>query len=101
MGIAASRLFDGKEGRMVVIANSNFLDDQFVAEAGNLNLFYNITNWLLGQSERITIAPKQIQVTRVFLTPIQTNLIRWFVLLVLPASILVLGGVIWLRRRSR
>ncbi len=101
LGIAASRSFGDKEGRMVVIANSNFLDDQFVTEAGNLNLFYNITNWFLGQSERITIAPKQIQVTRVFLTPLQTNLIRWFVMLILPASILISGGVIWFRRRSR
>lgn len=101
LGIVASRSFQDKEGRMVVIANSNFLDDQFVTEAGNLNFFYNITNWLLGQPERITIAPKQIQITRVFLSPLQTNLIRGFVLLVLPASILILGGVIWFRRRSR
>lgn len=101
LGIVASRSFNGGEGRIVVIANSNFLDDQFVAEAGNLNFFYNITNWLLGQSERITIAPKEFQITRVVLTPLQTNLIRWFVMVVLPAAILILGGFIWLRRRSR
>ncbi len=101
LGIVASRTFNGKEGRIVVIANSNFLDDQFVTEAGNLNFFYNITNWLLGQPERITIAPKQFQITKVVLSPLHTNLIRWFVLLVLPAAILILGGFIWLRRRSR
>lgn len=101
LAIVSSREFNGKEGRMVVIANSNFLDDQFVAEAGNLNLFYNITNWLLEQTERIAIAPKQIEMTRVFLTPLQTNLVRWFVLLVLPATILITGGIIWFRRRCR
>lgn len=101
LAIVSSRQFNGKEGRMVVVANSNFLDDQFVGEAGNLNLFYNITNWLLEQTERITIAPKQIEVTRVFLTPLQANLIRWFVLLILPASILTTGGIIWFRRLSR
>ncbi len=101
LAIVANRLFKSKEGRMVVIANSNFLDDQFVTQAGNLNLFYNITNWLLEQPDRISIAPKEIQVTRVFLTPLQTNLIRGFVLVVLPASILILGGVIWFRRRAR
>lgn len=101
LGIVSSRSFNGKEGRIVVIANSNFIDDQFVTEAGNLNLFYNITNWLLGQSERITISPKQMQITRVFLTPLQTNLIRWFVLVILPALILILGGFVWFRRRAR
>ena len=101
LAIVSSRKSNGKEGRMVVIANSNFLDDQFVTEAGNLNLFYNITNWLLEQTERITIAPKPVEMTRVFLTPLQTNLIRWFVLLILPASILTTGGIIWFRRRCR
>lgn len=101
LGIAASRFFNGVESRLVVLANSNFIDDQFVTEAGNLNLFYSMTNWLLGQPERITIAPKQLQLTRVFLTPLQTNLVRSFVLVVLPSLILILGGVIWFRRRAR
>lgn len=91
----------GKESRMIVVGTATFLDDDFVSQAGNLNLFYNMTQWLLGQEDRISILPKQVDITRATLTAAQAGLIRWLVLVILPVLILGSGAVIWFRRRAR
>jgi ABC-type uncharacterized transport system involved in gliding motility auxiliary subunit len=92
---------NGTEGRLVVMGSSSFLQDGIISEGGNLNLFYNMTQWLLGQEDRISILPKEIDFTRVTLTPAQGQWIQLFVFIIFPALFLVAGGVIWFRRRAR
>lgn len=105
LGIVASRTFtdsgEAKESRLIVLGTSSFLDNNFVNQAGNLNLFYNMTQWLLGQEDRISITAKQVDMTMVTLTPVQGNIIRIMVLIILPLVILSTGGWIWYRRRAR
>jgi ABC-type uncharacterized transport system involved in gliding motility auxiliary subunit len=102
LGLAVTRPgATGKEGRLIVLGTSSFLENDFISQAGNLNLFFNMSSWLLGQEDRINIMPKQMDITRVTINPLQGNLIRWFVLLILPLILLATGGVIWFRRRAR
>lgn len=105
IGIVANRRSgadnNGAEGRLVVMGMSSFMDDTIISEGGNLNLFYNMSQWLLGQEDRITILPKQISSSKVTLTPAQGFTIQWIVLVIFPLLILVTGGVIWFRRRAR
>jgi ABC-type uncharacterized transport system involved in gliding motility auxiliary subunit len=105
LGIVATRLYNyegtQKEGRMVVIGTSQFLGNNFIGQGGNLNFFYNVNQWLLGQEDRVSITPKQSDITQITLNPIQGGLIRLLVLIVLPLLILGLGGFIWVRRRAR
>jgi ABC-type uncharacterized transport system involved in gliding motility auxiliary subunit len=101
VGMVANRMNNGVEGRMVVVGTSSFMDDQLISEGGNLNLFYNMTQWLLGQEDRISILPKQIDYTKVSITPAVGNRIRLIVFIIYPLLILVTGGIIWFRRRAR
>ncbi|HEX3043282.1 MAG TPA: GldG family protein [Bacillota bacterium] len=105
LAMAANRFYNyegkQKEGRLIVIGTSMFLNSNFIGQAGNLNFLYNATQWLMGQEDRVSITPKQSDITQVTLTPIQGGLIRILVLIVLPVLILALGGFIWLRRRAR
>jgi ABC-2 type transport system permease protein len=101
LGMVANRMNNGAEGRLVVMGTSSFMDDSIISEGGNLNLFYNMTQWLLGQEDRISILPKQIDLTRVTITPAVGNRIRILVFIIYPLIILVTGAVIWFRRRAR
>ena len=105
LGLAATRgsAADANkpESRLVVLGNSSFIDNNFVDQGANLNLFYNIAQWLMGQEERITIAPKQTVYTYININKAQASLIRWFTLLFLPFAILVTGAIIWSGRRRR
>lgn len=101
LAMAVTKSINGKESRLIVTGTSSFLDNESVSQAGNLNLFINMSQWLLGQEDRITITPKQMDITRVTLNPIQGNIIRWFALFIFPAIIVITGGVIWFRRRAR
>ncbi len=89
------------EGRLIVLGTASFLNDNMASQAGNLNLFYNMIQWLLNQEERISITPKQMDLTRVTLNPSQGNLIRVLTIFILPLVIITMGGVIWFRRRAR
>jgi ABC-type uncharacterized transport system involved in gliding motility auxiliary subunit len=105
MGIVAYRRNgaknNGAEGRLVVTGMSTFMDDRIVSQGGNLNLFYNMSQWLLGQEDRITILPKPIRDSRVTLTPAQGFWIQWITIIIFPVLILITGGIIWFRRRAR
>lgn len=101
VGIVANRMHNGAEGRLVVMGTSSFMDDHFVSEGGNLNLFYNMTQWLLGQEDQISILPKQIEFTKVNITPAMGKWVRIIVFVIYPLIILAIGGIIWFRRRAR
>ncbi|MGE5558773.1 MAG: GldG family protein [Bacillota bacterium] len=102
LGIAAIDRTAAKENRLVALGCSAFLDDNFVYQAGNLNLFYNMTQWLLGQEDRITITPKSVDLDFVRdIKSLQGNLISLFCLIILPVVIALIGLVIWIRRRAR
>ncbi len=94
----------GKAGRLVVVGTSQFITNQTVNNqdsAGNQLLFQNIINWLAGQENLIAI-PAKAQDTRNFnvLTNEDSALIEWSSKALVPVLVLVIGGLIWWRRRA-
>ncbi|MCL6458637.1 MAG: GldG family protein [Gorillibacterium sp.] len=91
-----------KEGKpkAIVIGNGIFLQDQYFAEQGNKDFTLNSTAWLQGEQSSLTIRPREeAQMQQVFLTTGQTNYIFIATIVVIPALFLIVGGVIWWRRR--
>ena len=96
-----------KAARLVVIGNSTFvmngtLNDLFSAgrdNSGNVLLFRNAVNWLAGQEDQLAIPPKQSDNRSVFLTAEQANFVLWSSFLLIQAAILVVGALVWWRRR--
>lgn len=89
-----------KNVRLVVVGDSDFIDNAQITNLSNANFFLNVVNWLTSREKLIAIGPKMPEQTRVRLNAAQMNSIFWFSVAVLPGLGLVLGVVVWWRRRK-
>jgi len=105
IAVALKRKYEEKGQRVVVVGNASFLSNTFITSAGNLDLGINIINWLAGDDQLITIQPmplKDINVTipsdskSVFLAWVVFHVFQYFI----PIGLLILGFVVWFRRRK-
>ncbi len=99
---------DGDEGtssgtkkalRLVAFGDSDFLTDAQIANAGNLTLAMNALHWLVQQEEAIGIPPRAVEQVNLFLSRQQMRTILLITLLGMPAMAIVIGIVVWRRRR--
>jgi ABC-type uncharacterized transport system involved in gliding motility auxiliary subunit len=97
---ALERSVGERRQRVVVTGTGQFLANQYIGLLGNLDLGVNMVNWLAGDDSLITIQPR----TRPDLTLEMSQggliLIGFGFLMILPLAFLVIGGVIWWRRRK-
>ncbi len=91
--------------RLVAFGDSDFASDGVLSTAqfGNDRLLLNAMNWATGDENLINLTPKTP--TSRFLTladAVSMNLILLFVIVIMPLTVLVIGGVVWfLRRRHK
>ncbi|WP_127580259.1 GldG family protein [Paenibacillus koleovorans] len=87
--------------KAIVIGNTQFLMDQVIGQQGNKDFALNAVSWLQEQTDMITIRPREeAQVQQVFLMPSDRNKILYGSVVGFPLLFLVIGGVIWWRRRK-
>jgi len=94
---------DGEDagGRLVVVGDSDFATNEFVARyGGNRDLFVNSVNWLLGDVEAISIRPHRSRASRFTGSQEDVRAIQYLSLFVLPEAIAVAGVVAWWSRRK-
>ena len=89
----------GKLTRLVVIGDSDFASNEHFYNGNNGDLFLNSVNWLAEETELITIRRKVLPFRRLLVGPEITNFIRISSIGLLPLIVLVMGGIIWWRRR--
>jgi hypothetical protein len=90
------------EGTHIVLAgDSFFLSDSVIESSGNYQFAFLALTWLLQRPPLMlaNLLPQPIKEYRLYLTPDKSADVRWLFLAGLPASILILGGLVWLRRR--
>ncbi|MBT8126265.1 MAG: GldG family protein [Gammaproteobacteria bacterium] len=92
---------DAGAHRVVVIGDSDFVADSYIGTGANLALAMNIFNWLAGDDMLIAIEPKRAPDVQLQLDDTEVMLIGVGFFLALPASLILAGVVIWLRRRNR
>jgi len=88
--------------RIVVAGDSDFLDDQVIVSWQANHDFAGLAlNWLLQRPEIMIegLVSQPIREYRLYLTQAQSSAVRWLFLAGMPASVLALGGLVWLRRR--
>ena len=85
--------------RMIVIGNSIFVENKSFTEE-SAGFFLSSVNWLLEREALIGIPPKQIKTTSLSLTDPQIQTMFWACVLAIPAFCLVLGVMVWWRRRA-
>jgi ABC-type uncharacterized transport system involved in gliding motility auxiliary subunit len=88
------------KARLVVYGDSDFAKNAYIYISGNRDLFLNTVSWLAEEEDLISIRPKPPRSVPVFLTATQAKLIFWFPVVLLPATVLIIGiSVLYQRRR--
>lgn len=90
-------------GRLIVIGNASFALNRWISNkdaAGNQQLFVNMINWLAGQEELISIPPRDPDYRPLgAMTGSEVNLIAGTSILLIPLAALLIGGILWWRKR--
>jgi ABC-type uncharacterized transport system involved in gliding motility auxiliary subunit len=87
------------EARIVVVGDSDFATNEVLDTFGNRDFFVNSVNWLLGDTEHISIRPNTSRASRFALSSEEFMRIQNLSLFVIPETIAILGVLAWWSRR--
>lgn len=91
---------DEAESRLIVYGNSNFATDSWFDQQLNPDIFINSVSWLSKRDEQaLSISPKEPKDRRINLTPVQSGILGWLALLIVPAFGFLTAGMLWWLRR--
>jgi hypothetical protein len=86
--------------RIIVVGDAAFLGKTLIEAAANHDFALQAAGWLLDQTQYMGgIPPRKVVEYKVTITHAQMTSIRWIFLGAMPGGILLLGGLVWLRRR--
>jgi hypothetical protein len=86
--------------RIVVAGDSLFLNNNNIGREGNHELATHIVNWLLARNDLLLgVPPRPIAEYKLTMTEAQLSAARWILMGGFPGVVLLLGGLVWLRRR--
>ena len=88
------------KARMVVYGTSNIAANQFLNIQGNRDFFLNTVSWLAEEEDQISVRPKDVKQTPVFLTSNQAQAVLFLPIIVLPGLVLIGGIIAVVRRRA-
>jgi ABC-2 type transport system permease protein len=87
--------------RMLITGDSYFLDNQIIDFQVNQYFADAAVNWLLERTTFLEgIGPRPISEYQLLLNPGQINAVKGLLLGAIPGGILLLGSLVWLRRRK-
>jgi len=93
-------IMDQGTTRIIAVGDSDFLDNQMIGAVDNHAFAWYAASWLVGQTQLLQgIAPENIKEYKVMMTSAEAENIRWIFLAGMPGAILLLGSLVWLRRR--
>lgn len=86
--------------RIVVTGESLFLGNNSIDREGNRQFATHAINWLLARNDLlVAVPPRPLSEYKLTMTDAQMSSARWILMGALPGFILLLGGLVWLRRR--
>lgn len=90
---------DSVKTRLVVIGDSDFAADVYVAQApGNMDFFLNIVSWLAEEEDLISVRPKQPENRPLTMTMRQQKLTLFFLIIMLPIVAVRMGIHVYMKR---
>ena len=91
---------EGSPRRIVVFGDRDFVNNTFIRQLFNRDLFLNALNWSLGEEEGISIRPKTLRASLTTVSNEQFNLLFVLAVIILPELILLGGLAFWLARKD-
>ncbi len=96
-GVAAER----GATRLLVTGDSLFLDNKYIESEANRDFARLAVNWLLDRPLLLEgVGPKSITEYQLGISNAELQTIQLVLLAAMPGGILLLGGLVWLRRRK-
>jgi ABC-type uncharacterized transport system involved in gliding motility auxiliary subunit len=89
------------EGKLVVFGDADFASNKYYHTSGNADFITNTMNYLAGRGDLITIQQKHRDVEALMLNREQGMVLFWIPVVVIPLCVVMIGVVVFLRRRSR
>jgi ABC-type uncharacterized transport system involved in gliding motility auxiliary subunit len=99
-----------KQGKIVVMGDSDFVDNFFARVPGNVDFFMNTVSWILGRQELVALgrAPNVPQNKRtstpqqsLYMTASTSRTFFWLMVVLEPVLVFMVGMVVFLRRRQK
>ena len=92
-----------KGGKLLWLTGDGMFDEYIdsAVSGGNSNLLMNALNWMGGQEESISIRAKSLDETGLSITESESSFWSAVMIGVLPAALVVIGIIIWARRKRR
>jgi len=88
------------ETRLAIFGDSDFASNAYFGGTSDGELFLNVVNWLSGQEDLVAIGAKSRAPLLVTLSQRQASFIWIISIFIAPATILLAGTMIWVRRRK-
>ena len=86
--------------RIVVVGDSFFLGNLQIESAANRDFAAAAVNWLLERTQLLGgVGPRPMAEYKIVMSTTQMHQAQWMLLGALPGGVLVLGGLVWLKRR--
>lgn len=89
-----------KQQRILVVGDGDFLSNAYLGNGGNLDLGMNMVNWLSRDDQLIAVPTKVTLDRSLNLSRTASMVIGFGFLIFLPATLLLSGLGIWLKRRQ-
>ena len=92
-----------KGGKLLWLTGDGMFDEYIdsAVYGGNSNLMLNALNWMGGQEESISIRAKSMDETGLSITESESSFWSAVIIGVIPAALVVIGIIIWARRKRR
>lgn len=85
-------------GRLAVFGNSDFISNNLLRAFGNRTLFFNTINWTLSKNNLLNIPTRPLESYQIVMSEKDLNRILLY-FSILPASVALFGGFIFIIRR--
>lgn len=86
-------------GRLVVTGDVDLATNLLIDNTSNRAFLLNAISWLIDEERSLGIPPKDRQLTRLLLTPEQSQALSLIVIIGLPLMAVLMGLAIWWQRR--
>ena len=87
--------------RIIVTGDAMFLSNEGIDKLANREFAYHAVNWLLARNELLAaLGPRPVREYKLIVTQSQMQTLYWTLLLGMPGGVLLLGGLVWLRRQK-
>jgi len=98
---ALTRKHDGRDQRVAVVGDGDFVSNAFVGNSGNLDFGMNLVNWLGADDAYINIPAISAPDVHLSLSQPAQIVIAFGFLIAVPLILVTFGVVVWWRRRKR